>query len=128
MDYSAVVIAKNEINALFQNDSAVSHQFFRRYRLKTPLEGEKKLMLAVLEDAIVCFLQERPGPEEKKKRASAEAEGWIFEKNDDAPFSFATICETLGLDPMWVRKRLLREKKKNRKKGGAHAAKRSPKN
>jgi hypothetical protein len=53
-------------------------------------------MLAVLEDAIRAFLS-------KEKLAREEAESWIFGPHPRSVFSFAVVCETLGLEPKAVR-------------------------
>ncbi len=108
------MLARNRIEALFHQDSDVSYHFYHIYRRESPLEPEKKLMLAVLEDAIVCFQQKKRGPTKNNKSDSKKAEEWIFEKNNHWLFSFESICETLGLNPMSIRERLLRERKKRR--------------
>ena len=53
-------------------------------------------MLAVLEDAIRAFLS-------KDQRARDEASSWIFGPHERSVFSFAVVCETLGLEPKAVR-------------------------
>jgi hypothetical protein len=60
------------------------------------LTGTKALMLAVLEDAIRCYLS-------SKKVIAAEADCWIQSGQRRSPFSFLIVCETLGLDPHAVR-------------------------
>lgn len=61
-----------------------------------PYSGPKALMLAVLEDAIRAFLS-------KDARARDEASSWIFGPHPRSVFSFAVVCETLGLEPKAVR-------------------------
>lgn len=61
--------------------------------------GTKALMLAVLEDGIRSYL----GP---AGRVRTEAERWITTGKGRSPFSFITICETLGLEPDAVRRAL----------------------
>ncbi len=61
-----------------------------------PYSGPKALMLAVLEDAIRAFLS-------KDQRAREEASSWIFGPHPRSVFSFAVVCETLGLEPKAVR-------------------------
>ena len=62
--------------------------------------GVKALMLAVLEEGIRAYCA-RTG------RLRTEAEHWV-RSNLHAPFSFATICETLELEPDAVRRALPR--------------------
>jgi hypothetical protein len=65
-------------------------------RRALPLFGVRGLMLAMLEDAVRNYL----GTEE---RARAEAEAWVDSPQQRWVFSFATICDTLGLEPAAVR-------------------------
>jgi hypothetical protein len=67
-------------------------------------------MLAVLEDAIRCFQEHRRDPRAAPGRLAREAEEWILDDDDDGPFSFATVCEALDLEPTAVRAALLRWK------------------
>ena len=72
------------------------------------LTGTRALMLAVLEDGIRCYLG-------NARITAQEAEFWIFSAPPRirSPFSFAVICEMLGLDPGAVRTTLKRMKKDN---------------
>ncbi|MGH7766251.1 MAG: hypothetical protein ACREQP_02250, partial [Candidatus Binatia bacterium] len=75
---------------------------------KTYREPEKKLMLAVLEDALWCFQNGLISRNNKRKRGLySEAEEWIMEETGDRLFSFNEICELLGLEPRYLRKRLV---------------------
>jgi hypothetical protein len=79
-------------------------------RSKTYREPEKKLMLAVLEDALFCFQNGLLPKDNKKKRGlSHDAEEWIMEDGESL-FSFNELCELLGFNPQYLRKRLLRWK------------------
>lgn len=66
-----------------------------------PLIGVRALMLAMLEDAVRAYLSAEP-------RERAEAEAWIDRTRNRWVFSFATVCETLGLEPPAVRAALQR--------------------
>ena len=76
------------------------------FRRKLHLEPEKKLMLAVLEDAIACFQKYAFTRDRKRKQLFQEAEYWVQDTNSDWPFSFANVCETLGFDPDYLRQGL----------------------
>lgn len=65
--------------------------------------GTKALMMAVLEDGIRDYCG-APG------HRGADAEAWV-RSNRRGAFSFAVVCETLGLDPSAVRQALVRLKK-----------------
>lgn len=66
-----------------------------------PLYGVRALMLAMLEDAVRAYL----GSEE---RGRAQATEWFDSHRSRWVFSFATVCETLGLEPAAVRVALRR--------------------
>jgi hypothetical protein len=67
--------------------------------------GTKALMLAVLEDAIRCYLGARSA-------ARREAECWFESSRATWPFSFTVVCQTLGLAPDAVRAAVQRMKAK----------------
>jgi hypothetical protein len=64
-----------------------------------PLIGIRALMLAMLEDAVRAYLGGTP-------RECDDAEAWIDSARSRWVFSFATVCETLGLEPPAVREAL----------------------
>ena len=74
-----------------------------------PLSPQKRLMLAVMEDAIECFWKYARARDGRSERLSLEAEEWILEQNSDWPFSFENICEALNLDPKYLRRGLLKK-------------------
>lgn len=60
-------------------------------------------MLAVLQDAIRCFQDYASAQRGRKRRLFVEAEQWIRESDSSWIFSFESICETLGLNPEYIR-------------------------
>lgn len=77
--------------------------------------GEQRLMLAVLQDAVECFQEHVLAQYIWEKKLFQEAEDWILEKNSDWFFSFENICETLELNPDYIRRGLLVWKEAKRK-------------
>ncbi len=108
----AALIWEEKLTSLFQPDTLLPHQYFETVRRKAYLEPEKRLMLAVLEDAVLCFQDNVLAQSGKRKKLFEEAEEWILEEDDDGVFSFENICEVLGLDPRYVRQGLQRWKEK----------------
>jgi len=100
------------IASLFEPDTLLSAQYFGNLRRKTLLEPEKRLMLAILEDAINCYQDNLLAKRGREGRLFTEAEEWILEKGSDWIFSFKNICETLGFNPEYVRQGLLQWKEK----------------
>jgi hypothetical protein len=70
-------------------------------------EGEERLMLAVLENAIEYFQKYVLARNPRGKQLFQEAEEWFLDKDGEALFSFESICETLGLNPEHIRKGLM---------------------
>jgi hypothetical protein len=67
--------------------------------------GERRLMRAVLEDAIRTLLVARRAPVPLKRLRHDIA--WIESTARDEPFTFESICDALGFDPGYFRGRLL---------------------
>ena len=87
-------------------DSEIIERLFK----KNIREGEEKLMLAVLSDAIEHFQKYAFSKDEKGRKLFQEAEEWFLEKDNDGLCSFENICQTLQLHPDYIRQGLLRWK------------------
>jgi hypothetical protein len=69
--------------------------------------GEKRLMLAVLTDAIEILLK-GPGTNGRRRGLYDETANWM-RRNDTAwPYSFVNVCDVLGLDADAVRQTVAR--------------------
>ncbi len=101
---------EKSLASLFQPDTLAHDEYFEVFRRKTYLEPEKELMLAVFEDAVLCFQNYMFAQDKKRVALFREAEDWIMEQNDDLVFSFENICEVLGFNPGYICQRLLRWK------------------
>ena len=78
-------------------------------------EGEEKLLFAVLTSAIEDFQKYLDATNETGRKLFQEAEEWFLDQNSDSLFSFASICETLGLHPDYLRRGLLSWKEAKRR-------------
>ena len=101
-----------KIAFLFQPDTLLSAQYFENFRRKTLLEPEKRLMLAILEDAIKCFQENLLAQSGRGKKLFDEAEEWILDKAMDWIFSFENICAVLRFNAEYLRDGLVRWKEK----------------
>jgi hypothetical protein len=77
---------------------------------KSLREGEQKLMLAVLENAIEDFQKYALATDKRGKELFQEAEEWILETGSPSFFSFENICEHLQLNADYVRRGFIRWK------------------
>ena len=65
------------IASLFEPDTLLPIQYFEAMRKKHLLEGEKRLILSVLEDAVECFMKCIEASTNKGQRLFREADEWI---------------------------------------------------
>ena len=84
---------------VFQPDTVLPSQFFGALREKGFVEGEKRLMAAVLADAVECYMKNWNAVDARGRSLFEEAEAWIYgDAGGDSFFSFRNICDVLGLD------------------------------
>jgi hypothetical protein len=86
-------------------------QYVDLVRRNHVIEGELKLLLAVLEDAIRCYLRNANAKDGERRREFVEVRTW-FEAGLRAGarhpdiFSFENLCEALGIEPRVLLARL----------------------
>ena len=73
-------------------------------------EPEKMLVLAVLEDAILCFQKYLSAKDQRRKNSYRDAKNWLWSDRNDWPFSYRNVCDVLGFDAHYLRQGLLRWK------------------
>ncbi len=94
---------------LIEPEILLPSQFFDRSGGRGVLEGERRLMLAVLEDAVACFRKYAGATRPRSRRLFEEAQEWFFgEHASNWPFSFESICTVLGINPEYFRTGLQR--------------------
>jgi hypothetical protein len=83
---------------------------------------ERKLLVAVLEDAVHAYLHplarkgREGGTRLTAEKVRADASAWLFGPSDERPFSFAHVCQELELAPAWVRRPLRTVARRRRKR------------
>jgi hypothetical protein len=92
--------------ALFEPDTLLPIQYFEAMRRKHLLEGEKRLILSVLEDAIECFMKCMDSATSKGQRLYREADEWIALEDKHWVFSFDNVCDMLDINPEYMRRGL----------------------
>jgi hypothetical protein len=102
-------------HALYEDCLIVPAQFYPHRRGAVETQPLKRLMTAMLVDAVQCF-QSREGQTIKTKEIS-EARTWIFGQYADFPFSFKNACTELGVSPDRIRRQLIRLEVKSRRSG-----------
>jgi hypothetical protein len=103
----------------FQPDPSLPAEYWETVGSAARLTPEKKLMLAVLKDAIGCLRRYAAATDERRREIFRDAAAWT-EAESDGPFSFRNICETLGFEADAMR-RALRRLGRQRRPRRAHA-------
>jgi len=71
--------------------------------------GCKKLLVAVLEDAIDAYSRGALAKSVYARLAHHEAYAWFMSREEKFIFSFMGICHILDIDPSWLRKAVLKK-------------------
>src|SRR5579872_256251 len=95
-----------KLPGLFEPDTLLPIQYFEAMRRKHLLEGEKRLILSVLEDAVECFMKCIDSPTNKGQRLFRDADEWISLEDKHWVFSFDNVCEMLDINPDYMRRGL----------------------
>src|SRR5256886_7406388 len=98
--------ADERLAGLFQPDTLLPSQFFDRVRRRVEHDGERRLMIAVLEDAVDVYRKQAGAQEARKQQLFREAEEWIEDRDRTWLFSFENICDVLDIDSSYVRRGL----------------------
>jgi hypothetical protein len=89
--------------AILEADIIVPSQFFDRVRAERSSQPEKRLMLAVMEDAITTFQKSVHGATRRQRRLLKETEEWVGSNDTSWPFSFENICSALDIEADYLR-------------------------
>jgi hypothetical protein len=96
-----------------------AEKYFRVYRQTKPGDSEKKLMFAVLLDAIRTYQKFALSTSVRRRARFREEAAWFSSEEADRVFSFANICQVFGLDPQLFRRELRRQLMMDRRGGRA---------
>lgn len=111
MSYDTGLSMEERVTSLFQPDTLLPEQYLDTFRRKLHLEPEKKLLLAILEDAIACYQKYFFARDIKGKTLFHEAREWVEGPGGIGVFSFDSVCDALGLNPDYLRRGLADWKK-----------------
>ena len=77
-------------------------QFFTQRERRNAQNSIRRLMYAILEDAVSCYTAEIRSA--RQSRTFQQARRWIDSNDRQWVFSFLRICEALDLDPEYIRR------------------------
>jgi hypothetical protein len=95
-------------------EAVLPSQYFAQAALDASLQPEKRLMLAVLEDAVGTFQKYVNARERGGQKQFDEVEDWFLSDDHGWPYSFVNISHALGLDVGYLRRGLSRWKDRQR--------------
>ena len=96
--------AEESLSRLFEPDLLLPSQFSDRVNLGPSAYPEKRLMLAVLEDAVATYQRYVDAQDRRGARLHREAEEWFESEEDEWPFAFENICNALEIEPEYLRR------------------------
>jgi hypothetical protein len=102
----------DESSVTFRSDPLLPVQFYDHSQRPLEQDPNRKLMLAVLDNALECLQKHLLSRSRRGKRLYREAEEWIKDETGAWMFSFENVCQCLDLDPGYMRKHLRIRKEK----------------
>lgn len=106
---------------ILEPDTCLPSQFYGNRGISRQLEGEKRLMIAVLKDAVECLEKYRSSRNGPGRELYDNSIAWVSDPGSEWLFSFDNICGLLGFDPQYTRDFLMkRERQLARPSKGKH--------
>jgi hypothetical protein len=94
-------------SALFEPEVVLPAQMSWGARCDGNTSGARALMLAILEDVMLCIERGRWRRHPRTRLLAADAEKWVRSDSREWIFSFVSICDVLEIDADALRVRLL---------------------
>ncbi len=91
---------------LLQPDTLLPSQYFAALKRKGQHEPERRLAIAVLQDAVDCYKKHLGARDRKARQLFLDAEEWIISDDRSWPFSFENVCDLLQINPEYLRRGL----------------------
>ena len=88
---------------LFEPDILLPNQYFAAFRRGRAVEGERRLMLAVLEDAVDAYRKHVGACDPREQACFLEAKEWFYSSDRTWLFAFENICDVLEMNADYLR-------------------------
>jgi hypothetical protein len=98
--------ADERMPTVVEPDTLLASQYFDRIRRRGEESGERRLMVAVLEDGVTTYCQHAAARSDRGRELFREAEAWIEDRGRSGLYAFENICDVLGLDADHLRRGL----------------------
>ena len=100
-------IVNDTFSHLLQPDTLLPSQYYAALKRKGAHEPERRLAIAVLQDAVDCYQKHLRASDRKAQQLFADAQEWICSDDRTWPFSFENICDLLQINAAYLRRGLL---------------------
>lgn len=94
----------NTLAHLLEPDALLPSQFYGTHLRRIERQPERRLALAVLQNAVECFQNYMHRRDPKARRLYLDAKAWIFSTDRTWPFSFNNLCDALQIEPEYLRR------------------------
>lgn len=101
-------VVNDQYTHLLQPDTVLPSQYFAALRRKSTQEPERRLVIAILEDAVDCFTKHVFARDRRGQQLFRDADEWIRDSDREWPFAFENVCDLVGLDAEYLRRGLQR--------------------
>ena len=92
----------------FQPGTLLPAQWYRNVGIDSSHAPERRLLLAILEEALATLQRYVLDDRRRGRRLYREAEQWVLSNDISWPCTFCNICDTLGIDPVYLRHGVMR--------------------
>jgi hypothetical protein len=96
-----------EAAGLFEPDVLMGDEWGATFRRRGAMSSEKRLMLAVLKNALQSYQKYALAENAHESQLFDEVAEWIDCDYSEWFFSFQSICENLEINPVYLRRRLV---------------------
>ena len=99
-------VVSDQFTHLLQPDTLLPSQYFAALRRKGAHEPERRLVIAVLQDAVDCFQKHLIARDRKAQQLFRDAEEWVGSTDRSWPFAFENVCDLLQINAEYLRRGL----------------------
>jgi hypothetical protein len=86
-------------------------QFSDLFSRSNGIDGERRLLLAVLDDAVQCYLKNMMARNRHHRLIFNETRYWLISDSRKGVFAYENLCETLGIEANALRAALERRRR-----------------
>jgi hypothetical protein len=105
--------SQEEARLFHQPDVLCVGEYLHVYQGRPSETPERRLIAAILRDAVDCYLRDCFSKNRHRKRSFREAEEWFFKADDYGVFSLENVCAVLNIDPGYIRRSLREYEQRN---------------